>query len=137
MSPLVATLIVTVAVTQTSVATPKCVLPPADGSDVIPSPANLVGTTQGAEAGHLRVLPRGDSKAQRVDLDQSTDIFTVYGSGFEGQFHPGLRVRVWFANCVMPDHGVPVAAVVEVCPISTDPCGPSEDAADKQVGIKE
>ncbi|MFC3816259.1 hypothetical protein [Lysobacter sp. GCM10012299] len=123
MSPtLVATLMVTIAITPTPVGASQCVLPPADGSDVIPSPATLVGTIQSTQAGHLWVLPRSDEKAQRVDLVKSTDIFTVYGSGFEDRLRSGLKVRIWFVDCVIPKHGVPVAAVVEVCPIATDPC---------------
>ena len=119
---LLATLMVTVAMTPTPVGASQCVLPPADGSDVIPSPASLVGTIQSTQAGHVWVLPRGNAKAQRVDLDKSTDTFTVYGSGFEEPFRRGLNVRIWFVDCVSPEHGVPVAAVVEVCPIAADPC---------------
>ena len=100
----------------------KCVLPVADGGDREPSPASLRGRIVDVAPGRIVVESR-DGNRRVVQLTQQSGLWTVYGGGVdEADLRPGQHTRIWFKECVSPQRGNPVAAVVEICSLSADAC---------------
>lgn len=101
----------------------KCVLPVADGGDVEPSAASLIGEIVRADPGQVMLKVDGKSKPVRIVVAPDTELFTVYGGGIDAEdLAPGQRVLVWFDGCALPKHAEPRAAVLQVCSLAAEPC---------------
>ncbi|NUO74796.1 MAG: hypothetical protein HOQ32_02160 [Lysobacter sp.] len=110
------------AIVSPTMATGRCVLPVADGGDTEPSPASVVGRIVSVDARQMRVVV-SKSKSSQVLLAPDTELFTVYGGGVEvSELRPGQHALVWFKGCAAPKRGAPVAAVVQICSVSPEPC---------------
>ena len=106
-----------------SSAASECVLPVPDGGDAEPSPPSLTGTILRVAPGQVVVGVAGTAKPQSVVVAPATELFTVYGGGFEFQdLRAGLHTLIWFKGCTPPKQGLPVAAVLEVCSLAPEPC---------------
>jgi hypothetical protein len=103
----------------------ECLLPIPDGGDVEPTPPSLTGVITRVAPDHVLVRHTSSSKPQRVVISQDTELFTVYGGGFESrELRPGQHAIVWFKNCVAPRRGHPTAVVLQVCSLAAEPCLP-------------
>lgn len=101
----------------------ECVLPVADGADVEPSAASLIGKIVRAEPGQIMLKVDGKSKPVRIVVASDTELFTVYGGGVDAEeLAPGQHVLVWFDGCALPKHAEPRAAVLQVCSLAAEPC---------------
>ena len=100
-----------------------CVLPVPDGGDVEPSPPSLIGTILSVAPGKVLVRTAGAKHAQHVAVSPATELFTVYGGGIEiGDLHPGQHTLIWLKGCAAPGRGTPVAAVLQICSLASEPC---------------
>ncbi len=101
----------------------QCILPVPDGGDADPSPPNLVGTIQSVSPSQVVLRVAGVDQLKRVAVLPSTELFSVYGGGFEfHELRPGQHTLVWFIGCVAPKHGIPKVAVLEICSLAAEPC---------------
>ena len=106
-----------------SAAASLCVLPAPDGGDIEPSPPSLIGTILSVAPGQVVVRVAGTANPHRVVVAEATELFTVYGGGFEVQdLRPGLHALIWFKGCTPPKQDQPVAAVLQVCSLAPEPC---------------
>ena len=101
----------------------QCVLPVADGGDTEPSPPSITGKILSVAPGQVVIRAAGTAKPRRVAVTPVTELFTVYGGGFEAnELRPGQHTLIWFKGCTPPKHGIPVAAVLQVCSLAAEPC---------------
>ncbi len=101
----------------------ECVLPIADGGDVEPSAASLIGKIVRAVPGQVMLKVDGKSKPVRIVVAPDTELFTVYGGGIDAaELAPGQHVLVWFDGCALPKHTEPKAAVLQICSLAVEPC---------------
>jgi len=101
----------------------RCVLPVPDGGDEEPSPPSLIGTILSVSPHKVLVRVTGAKHTQPVAMNPATELFTVYGGGIEiSDLHPGQHTLIWFKGCATAKQGTPVAAVLQVCSLSSEPC---------------
>lgn len=101
----------------------RCVLPVPDGGDAVPSPPSLRGTILSVSPGEVVVRVEGAEMSQRVAVAPTTELFTVYGGGFEpGDLRSGQHAIIWYEHCTAPKRGTPAAAVLQICSLAPEPC---------------
>ena len=101
----------------------QCILPVPDGDDTEPSPPTLTGTIYSGLPGQILVQAAGTNQLRRVAVLPNTELFTVYGGGFEPQeLRPGQHTLIWFRDCTAPKRGTPAAAVIQICSLAPEPC---------------
>ena len=105
---------------QVSAGTTACVLPVADGGDVEPSPASVQGVI--AKVARDQIVLKGQ-KSKPIQFGKDTELFTVYGGFVETkELKVGQHVFVWFVGCKEVVGTPPVAAVIQLCATTAEPC---------------
>jgi len=98
-----------------------CVLPPPDGANVDWSPPSVEGVLTQVGAARVMLRTKGGSDYS-IDLSADTQLFTVYGGGFEpADLKVGQHAIIWLRHCAKPGK-TNRAAVLQVCSLAPEPC---------------
>ena len=112
--------------TQIACAHGAYVLPVADGGAREPSPPSIEGRIAQIDCGNVAIdlqeMAGTPAKQVTIQLDQDTQLFTVYGGYVSpSELAPGQRVRVWFQRPPRSGRGGgSTAAVVMLASLDPD-----------------